>query len=133
MIICILFHFCLRNIKCDFCSSEQKSAHWLICTSIRFLLIPPHDKHLFFAYIRPTTGRFPDLNRLKICAAGHTFKNRTSHNWLMRFTKILTQLRITHTAFSVTVSDIPVSSSSHTCSTISLIFSPALREMPRTA
>ena len=52
-------------------------AHRLVCflhpASFRFHLAMDT---LAFGYIRPTTGRIPDLHRLETCAAGRTTKGR---------------------------------------------------------
>ena len=62
---------------CDFCSSDQRFAHGLVCSphpaSFRFHLTMDT---LAFGYILPTTGRIPDLHRLETCAARRTYKNR---------------------------------------------------------
>lgn len=63
----------MRNLICDFCSSDQRFARRVVYSphpaSFEFHLAMDT---LAFGYILPTTGRIPDLHRLETCAAGRT-------------------------------------------------------------
>ena len=65
----------MHNLICDFCSSDQRFAHGLVCSphpaSFRFHLTMDT---LAFGYILPTTGRIQDLHPLETCAARRTSK-----------------------------------------------------------
>ena len=67
----------MHNLLCDFCSSDRRFAHGLVCSphpaSFRFHLTM---NTLAFGYILPTTGRIPDFHRLETCAAGRTKKEK---------------------------------------------------------
>ena len=65
----------MHNLICDFCSSDQRFAHGLVCS--------PHPASfrsrftadtLAFGYILPTTGRIRDLHPLETCAVRRTKK-----------------------------------------------------------
>ena len=65
----------MHNLVCDFCSSDQRFAHGLVCSphpaSFRFHLTMDT---LAFGYILPTTGRIRDSHSLETCAARRTSK-----------------------------------------------------------
>ena len=64
----------MHNLIWDFCSSDQRFAHELVCSShpasFRFHLTMDT---LAFGYILPTTGRIRDFNPLETCAARRTY------------------------------------------------------------
>lgn len=65
----------MHDLIWDFCSSDQRFAHELVCSShpasFRFHLTMDT---LAFGYILPTTGRIRDFNPLGTCAARRTIR-----------------------------------------------------------
>ena len=72
----------MHDLIWDFCSSDQRFAHELVCSShpasFRFHLTMDT---LAFGYILPTTGRIRDFNPLETCAARRTTAKATSYLW----------------------------------------------------
>ena len=81
----------MHNLIWDFCPSDQRFAHELVCSShpasFRFHLTMVT---LAFGYILPTTGRIRDFNPLETCAARRTHLKNLSSDLSIGFFSIKT-------------------------------------------